>query len=243
MVKPMPGKALAPSLAESWTASEDGLHLRFRAAQRASNSTTASRSPPRTSSSRSSAIAAPRHDDEGAGGRDRDPRCAACALQVEGAVARFPDLLRPAPPAPAGSCPKKYVEKVGDDGFKKGADRRRARTNSSRSRPGVELVIEAFEGYWRKTPSVKRIVFKVIPEESTRLAALKRGEVDIAYSIRGELAEELQHTPGLTLKPVIRRRRSGSISPSSGTRNRRGTTCGCGRPPTSRSTATASTRR
>ena len=37
----------------------------------------------------------------------------------------------------------------------------------------------------------------------TRLAALKRGEVDIAYSIRGELAEELQRTPGLTLKPVV----------------------------------------
>ena len=45
-------------------------------------------------------------------------------------------------------------------------------------------------------------MFKVIPEEATRLAALKRGEVDIVYSIRGELAEELQRTPGLTLKPV-----------------------------------------
>ena len=31
----------------------------------------------------------------------------------------------------------------------------------------------------------------------------KRGEVDIVYSIRGELAEELQRTPGLTLKPVV----------------------------------------
>ncbi|MBV9152687.1 MAG: nickel ABC transporter, nickel/metallophore periplasmic binding protein, partial [Alphaproteobacteria bacterium] len=49
---------------------------------------------------------------------------------------------------------------------------------------------EAFEGYWRKTPSVKRLVFRVIEEESTRLAALERGEIDIAYSIRGELAEE-----------------------------------------------------
>ena len=64
-------------------------------------------------------------------------------------------------------------------------------------------MLEAFEGYWRKTPSVKRLVMKVIPDEATRLAALKRGEVDIAYSIRGELAEELQRTPGLTLKPVV----------------------------------------
>jgi peptide/nickel transport system substrate-binding protein len=43
----------------------------------------------------------------------------------------------------------------------------------------------------------------VIPDESTRLAALKRGEVDIAYSIRGALAEELQRTPGLSLRPAV----------------------------------------
>ncbi len=43
----------------------------------------------------------------------------------------------------------------------------------------------------------------MVPEEATRLAALKRGEVDIAYSIRGELAEELRQSPGLTLKPVV----------------------------------------
>ena len=56
-------------------------------------------------------------------------------------------------------------------------------------------MLEAFDGYWRKMPSVKRLVMKVIPDESTRLAALKRGEVDIAYSIRGELAEETASRP------------------------------------------------
>ena len=42
----------------------------------------------------------------------------------------------------------------------------------------------------------------MIPDESTRLAALKRGEVDIAYSITGALAEELKQTPGLKLAPT-----------------------------------------
>jgi len=28
--------------------------------------------------------------------------------------------------------------------------------------PGVELILEAFDGYWRKTPHVKRVVLKVI---------------------------------------------------------------------------------
>src|SRR5262249_31318594 len=69
--------------------------------------------------------------------------------------------------------------------------------------PGLELTLEAFDQYWRKTPSVKRLVFRVIPDETTRLAALKRGEVDIVYSIRGELAEELSRTKGLTLKPAV----------------------------------------
>jgi peptide/nickel transport system substrate-binding protein len=65
------------------------------------------------------------------------------------------------------------------------------------------LVLEANEKYWRKAPSIKRIVLRVIPDEATRLVALKRGEVDIAYSIRGELAQEIQATPGLTLKPTV----------------------------------------
>ena len=63
--------------------------------------------------------------------------------------------------------------------------------------------LEAFDQYWRKTPSVKRIVLKGIPDETTRLAALKGGEVDIVYSIRGELAEDLRSTPGLKLEPVV----------------------------------------
>ena len=67
--------------------------------------------------------------------------------------------------------------------------------------PGTELVLEAFDQYWRKAPRVKRMM-KVIPDEATRVAALKRGKVDIAYSIRGEAAEAVKQTPGLSLKPV-----------------------------------------
>ena len=84
--------------------------------------------------------------------------------------------------------------------------------------------MEAFEGYWRKTPSVKRLVFRVVPEETSRLAALKAGEVDIVYSIRGELAEELRSTPGLTLKPAVIQGTFWLALPTSGTRNRRGRT-------------------
>lgn len=98
--------------------------------------------------------------------------------------------------------PKAYVESVGDDGFKKapiGAGPYKFVSFD----PGIELVFEAFDGYWRKTPAVKHLAFKVIPDETTRLVALKRGEIDIAYSIRGELAEDLRRTPGLELKPLV----------------------------------------
>ena len=122
--------------------------------------------------------------------------------------------------------PKKYVEKVGDEGFKKapvGAGPYKFVSFT----PGVELVLEAFDQYWRKAPNVKRLVLTSIPDETTRLAALKRGEVDVAYNLRGELAQEIRRTPGLTLKPKSARPRTGSTSPSSGTRNRRGTIGAC----------------
>jgi peptide/nickel transport system substrate-binding protein len=44
---------------------------------------------------------------------------------------------------------------------------------------------------------------RVVPDEATRLAALKRHEIDIAYSIRGELAQEVKQTPGLAIKSVV----------------------------------------
>jgi peptide/nickel transport system substrate-binding protein len=98
--------------------------------------------------------------------------------------------------------PKKYVEKVGDEGFKKapvGAGPYRFVSFN----PGLEMVLEAHEGYWRKTPSVRRLVWRVVPDEATRLAMLKRGEVDIAYSLRGPLAEEVRRTAGLKLAPTL----------------------------------------
>ena len=97
--------------------------------------------------------------------------------------------------------PKKYLEQVGEDGFKKapvGAGPYRFVSFN----PGIELVLEAFDGYWRKPPSVKRLVFRIIPDPATRVAALKRGEVDLAFSMGGELAEEVKRTPGLSLKAV-----------------------------------------
>ena len=94
--------------------------------------------------------------------------------------------------------PKAYVEKVGDDGFKK-APIGAGPYKFVSFNPGVELVMEAWEGYWRKVPNIKRLVYRSLPEETTRAAALKKGEVDIAYLLTGPVAEDIQRTPGFKL--------------------------------------------
>jgi peptide/nickel transport system substrate-binding protein len=48
-----------------------------------------------------------------------------------------------------------------------------------RWKKGDELVFEANENYWAGPPSLKTLIFKPIPEDSTRVAALLGGDVDI----------------------------------------------------------------
>ncbi|HSB40307.1 MAG TPA: ABC transporter substrate-binding protein [Methylomirabilota bacterium] len=94
--------------------------------------------------------------------------------------------------------PKKYFESVGEEGFRKapvGAGPYRFVSFN----PGVELVVEAFDGYWRKAPAIKRIVFRSLPDETTRAAALKRGEVDLAMLLSGPTAQEIKRTSGMRL--------------------------------------------
>ena len=59
--------------------------------------------------------------------------------------------------------------------------------------------MEAYEGYWRKVPNVKRLVLRSMPDETTRAAALKKRDVDIAYLLTGPVAEDVQRTPGFKL--------------------------------------------
>src|SRR5206468_1510083 len=65
--------------------------------------------------------------------------------------------------------------------------------------PGVELTLEASASYWRKRPSIKRLLFKGVPERSTRLAMLKTGEADIGYLMIGDEAVAIQSDPQLRL--------------------------------------------
>jgi len=70
-------------------------------------------------------------------------------------------------------------------------------------KPGIELVLEANEQYWRKKPTVKRVVFKGVPDRTTRLAMLKTGEADIGYLMVGLEAATIKADPKLKLAKVI----------------------------------------
>src|SRR5436190_577843 len=201
MAKAMPGNTAAPSLAESWQVSPDGRVYDFtlRKGVKFHNGDPVTAEDVKFTFERY----------KGTVSGTLKERVA--AVEIPGPLqVRFrpktpwPDFLTFYLSASGAGwiVPKKHIEKVGDDAFKKapvGAGPYKFVSFT----PGVELTFEAFDQYWRKTPNVKRLVFRVIPDEATRLAALKRGEIDIVYSIRGELAEELAKTPGLTLKPVV----------------------------------------
>ena len=201
VAKPMPQGNPVPSLAESWSATEDGLSYEFvlRKGALFHNGDPVTAEDVKFSFDRYRGAAHALIKERVVAVETPDPQRVVFKLKNP-----WPDFLTFYAVASGAGwiVPKKYVEKVGDDGFKKapiGAGPYKFVSFT----PGVELVLEAFDQYWRKTPSVKRIVLRVIPDESTRLAALKRNEIDIAYSIRAELAEELQRTPGLTLRPTV----------------------------------------
>jgi peptide/nickel transport system substrate-binding protein len=201
VVKPMPGKSMAPSLAESWSVSPDGLVYEFvlRKGVRFHNGDPVTGDDVRFSFDRYRGISAKVLKDKVAAVEVPDPGRVRFRLKQP-----WPDFLTFYGTLATGAgwvVPRKYIERVGEDGFKKapvGAGPYRFVSFT----PGVELVLEAVDGYWRKTPSVKRLVFKSSPDVATRLVMLKRGDVDAAYGLPGEIGEEVRRTPGLTLRPT-----------------------------------------
>jgi peptide/nickel transport system substrate-binding protein len=202
LVKPMPAGLMTPSLAESWTEAKDHLsytfHLRKNAKFHNGDPVTAEDvkfSFDRYKGASATLLKAKVKDVQ-----------AVSPTQVRFVLKEpWPDFMTFYGTTASGAgwiVPKKYVEKVGDDGFKNapvGAGPYKVVS----TKPGVEIVLEAFDGYWRKAPSVKRVIMKSMTEETTRAAALHAGEVDIAYLLTGPTAEKVRKTPGFALKAPL----------------------------------------
>ena len=193
MVKPMPGKALAPSLAEAWTVSPDGLTYEFvlRKGPKFHNGEAITAEDVKFSFERYRGTSAKQIKDRVAAIETPDPHKVAFKLK-----APWPDFLTFYASATGAGwiVPKKYVEKVGEEGYKKapiGAGPYKFVSFT----PGVELTLDAFDQYWRKTPSVKRLVFRSIHDEFDAAGGAQAGRgrhrlLDPRRARRGAAAHE-----------------------------------------------------
>jgi peptide/nickel transport system substrate-binding protein len=196
VVKPMPGNLMTPSLAESWTLSPNQVVYEFKLREgvRFHNGEPFTAEDVKFSFHRAK------------GARLLHEKVREVEI-VDPHRVRFhlyepwPDFMAFYGTLATGAgwiAPKKYIERVGVEGFRKHPIGLGPYKFVSHT-PGIELVMEAYEGYWRKMPSVKRLVFKSVPEPTTRAAMLKRGEVDIAYLLDPPQALEVKKDPNLKL--------------------------------------------
>lgn len=105
--------------------------------------------------------------------------------------------------------PPKYIREMGDEGFAekpigtgcfKIVDRR----------IGETITLEANPDYWNKNPNrgeygvpyVKTVLQRLIPEDETRISALRVGEVDLAVNIPPHRVKALEKEPEIAIKFV-----------------------------------------
>jgi len=69
-----------------------------------------------------------------------------------------------------------------------------------------EIVLEAVPDHWRGEPNIKTVLFRPIPDDAVRVAALQNGEIDVAVNIPPHLAIIIANHPKLFLStaPSIR---------------------------------------
>jgi peptide/nickel transport system substrate-binding protein len=192
----MPGGIMTPSLAESWTLAKDGVTYEFVLRKNAKfhNGDPVTAEDVKFSFERY----------KGSGAKLLKDRVKEIQVVAPNRV-RFvlkepwPDFMAFYGTSATGAgwiVPKKYIERVGEEAYKR-APVGAGPFKFASFTPGVELTLDAFPEYWRKAPQVKRLVMRSIPDETTRAAAVKTGEVDFAYLFVGAIAEDLRRTPGV----------------------------------------------
>src|SRR5881398_1325718 len=202
LVRPLPNQKMGASLAESWTESRDGLVYEFKLREglKFHNGDPLTAEDVKFSFQRYRGVSAKLLHERVRSVDIVDPYRVRFPLHRP-----WPDFLvfyaTPATGA-AWIVPKKYIDKVGEDGFRRqplGLGPYRFMSMN----PGVELTLEANEQYWRKKPSIRTIVIKGVPDRTTRLAMLKTGEADIGYLMVGVEASTIKGDSKLRLARVI----------------------------------------
>ncbi len=97
--------------------------------------------------------------------------------------------------------PKAYVERVGNQEFNVrpiGSGPYRVREWQK----GVQVVLDANATYWRGTPPFKTVIFRAVPDVSTRIADLKSGRADLIRLMPPDEAVALKSNAALTVLTV-----------------------------------------
>jgi len=94
------------------------------------------------------------------------------------------------------AIPKHHYDKVGEQGVQDhpiGTGPWKFVSRKHRT----ELVVERFEDYWNKAamPGFKRLIIKIIPEDTTRVAAFKTGAVDWIDAVPPAQVQQFQGLP------------------------------------------------
>ena len=65
---------------------------------------------------------------------------------------------------------------------------------------GESIVLEAFEDYWNGAPAIKNVIWKIIPEGSSRTMALETGEVDLLIEVETTDIARLEENPDIVVR-------------------------------------------
>ena len=175
LVKPMPGNAMAPSLAESWTMSKDGLTYEFvlRKGVKFHNGDVVTAEDVKFSFERY----------RGASAADLKAKMARVEV-VDPHRVRF-TLKRPWPdfmtfyatPATGAAwiVPKKYIEQVGWPAADKTAIGSGPYKVTNQV-IGDSVTFQAVPDHWRAIPRFNQVKYLTVPEERTRVALVRRGQ-------------------------------------------------------------------
>lgn len=191
LVRPYPGQKMGPSLAESWTESPDGKTYEFklRPGLKFHNGDPITTEDVKFSFERYKGASTALLHDRVSEVEIVDPQVVRFHLKEP-----WPDFMTfygTTASAAGIVLPKNYLTQVGDDGFRKhpvGA----GPYKFVRHKPGVEVELEAFPGYWRRVPNVKTLIMRSVPEATTRAVMVKTGEADFGLVLDGPDAEGIR---------------------------------------------------